>query len=285
MFRYGGGFPVRKPRPEGTPRPAAGRGRKARAALGEEERVPRLLIYSEHPLLRAGLRCLLEARRPGVTVTECGLQRELMAALAAVRPEAALVELEPLFDLRLLQQMQEAARQCRFVLMAGTVAPELLYHVTESGCCGVLSHKAPVETLLEFVQAALEGRMVVDPSVLPDGYTEERIHLSPREAELVALLSQGCKNREIAAALGLSEGTVKVYLSHLFNKLHVKDRFELALYGLRNMSLLGQGAQIPPRPVAGETAGGETQAVILDWHQPASGRMRTPARRRRLATG
>ena len=52
----------------------------------------------------------------------------------------------------------------------------------------------------------------------------------------MSLLSQGLKNKEIATALNISEGTVKVYLSRLFQKLGVKDRFELALYGLKNLT-------------------------------------------------
>ncbi len=63
-----------------------------------------------------------------------------------------------------------------------------------------------------------------------------RYSLTRREGQLVSLLSQGLKNKEIATALTISEGTVKVYLSRLFQKLGVKDRFELALYGLKNLT-------------------------------------------------
>jgi DNA-binding CsgD family transcriptional regulator len=64
--------------------------------------------------------------------------------------------------------------------------------------------------------------------------------LSLREGQLITLLSQGLKNKEIASELQISEGTVKVYLFHLFQKVGVKDRFELALYGLKNLAA-GQG--------------------------------------------
>jgi hypothetical protein len=58
----------------------------------------------------------------------------------------------------------------------------------------------------------------------------------------VRLLAQGLKNKEIATCLGITEGTVKVYLSHLFKKVGAKDRFELALFGLKNMVGAGDGA-------------------------------------------
>jgi DNA-binding CsgD family transcriptional regulator len=66
--------------------------------------------------------------------------------------------------------------------------------------------------------------------------TARRYSLTRREGQLVTLLAQGLKNKEIATSLNISEGTVKVYLSRLFQKLGVKDRFELALYGLKNLA-------------------------------------------------
>ncbi len=65
----------------------------------------------------------------------------------------------------------------------------------------------------------------------------------------MSLLSQGLKNKEIAATLFISEGTVKVYLSRLFQKLGVKDRFELALFGLKNMPA-GEALIEMPQPRA-----------------------------------
>jgi DNA-binding CsgD family transcriptional regulator len=72
------------------------------------------------------------------------------------------------------------------------------------------------------------------------------VKLSKREGELVSLLSQGLKNKEIATALSISEATVKVYLSKLFAKVGAKDRFELALFGLRNLAQTGPSSE-PPR--------------------------------------
>jgi DNA-binding CsgD family transcriptional regulator len=59
--------------------------------------------------------------------------------------------------------------------------------------------------------------------------------LSKRQSELVGLLTQGLKNKEIASALGISEGTVKAYLTTLYEKVGARDRFELALFGLKNL--------------------------------------------------
>jgi len=258
---------------EARPRQAVPGCADSSAAAGRRRKV---VLHSERPILRAGLARLM-GEWLDCEVREAGSRQDLVQLLIQQQPDLAVVDVAGGFDLPLLDEMQDSARGCRFVLLATQLTPELLHHITESGCCSVVCEAAAVEQLHSTVLLAAEGQTKIDVSVLPEGYTEERIPLSPREAELVALLAQGMKNREIAETLNLSEGTVKVYLSHLFNKLHVKDRFELALYALRNMSTLG--AQMKPQRAGGE----ETNAVILDWHAPAGGRMRTPAGRRRVA--
>jgi len=237
------------------------------------------LVCSERPILRAGLARLIREWLAG-EVREASSRHDFIHLLVELQPDVAVLDATAGFDLPLLNEMQDSARGCQFVLLAMQLTPELLHHLSESGCCSVVCETSSVEVLHGTLMAALIGQCRIDSSVLPEGYTEEKIPLSPREAELVALLAQGMKNREIAEALNLSVGTVKVYLSHLFNKLHVKDRFELALYALRNMSTLG--ANLKPQRGEAEN-GGETNAVILDWHAPAGRRMRTPAGRRRMA--
>lgn len=242
-------------------------------------RVRKALLCSERPILRAGLARLL-GDGFAAEVREASSRHDFIHLLIEEQPEVAVLDATGGFDLPLLHEMHDSARGCQFVLLATQLTPELLHHIAESGCCSVVCETSPVELFHATLMAAASGQAKIDASVLPEGYTEERIPLSPREAELVSLLAQGMKNREIAEALNLSVGTVKVYLSHLFNKLHVKDRFELALYALRNMSTLGANL----KPLRGEAEnGGETNAVILDWHAPAGRRMRTPAGRRRMA--
>jgi DNA-binding CsgD family transcriptional regulator len=68
-----------------------------------------------------------------------------------------------------------------------------------------------------------------------------RVALSPRERQLLGLLPQGLKNKEIAYKLGIAEGAVKVYLTRLFRKVGVNDRFELALFTLKNLSVHATG--------------------------------------------
>jgi len=103
--------------------------------------------------------------------------------------------------------------------------------------------------------------------------------LTGREGQLVALIAQGLKNKELAYALGITEGTVKVYLSRVFKKLGVNDRFDLALYAIRNV-VTGQnaGAELAHEPHTQSDA----QPDILRLHSfllpaPRSGTAYLPA--------
>ncbi len=94
----------------------------------------------------------------------------------------------------------------------------------------------PVESLLHCLERVAQGELWFEKALTDSLMTAQRYSLTRREGQLVALLSQGLKNKEIAYQLSISEGTVKVYMSRLFQKLGVNDRFELALFGLRNLA-------------------------------------------------
>ena len=122
------------------------------------------------------------------------------------------------------------------------------------GVRGILRKTLPVETLMRCLQKVNEGELWFEKALTDSLMTARRYSLTRREGQLVTLLTQGLKNKEIATELHISEGTVKVYMSRLFQKLDVKDRFELALYGLRNLahgvSNSENGTGDTPKPVA-----------------------------------
>jgi DNA-binding NarL/FixJ family response regulator len=110
-----------------------------------------------------------------------------------------------------------------------------MFQAREAGAAGAVSVQVTPAELIEAVQRVRAGEFVFDHGIeWPRG--TRRVRLTKRESDLVCLLVQGLKNKEIAATLGLTEGTVKVYLCKLFQKVGAKDRFELALFGLRNLS-------------------------------------------------
>lgn len=103
------------------------------------------------------------------------------------------------------------------------------------GARGILLKTLPADQLGGHLRRIALGEICVDESLMSSFVELFTVTLTKRESELLTLLAQGLKNREIASALSISEGTVKVYLSRLFDKTGVKDRYQLAMYGLRNL--------------------------------------------------
>ena len=94
----------------------------------------------------------------------------------------------------------------------------------------------PTDLQVKCLQKVQAGELWFEKALTDSFLCARRVALTQREGQLVSLLSQGLKNKEIATTLMISEGTVKVYLSRLFQKVGVKDRFELALFGLKNLT-------------------------------------------------
>ena len=121
------------------------------------------------------------------------------------------------------------------VLWARELSTELAHQAVEMGVRGFLSTTASPAHFRECLQIAARGELWMESSLTMNLLNNRPISLSKRQSELVALLVQGLKNKEIAGALGISEGTVKAYLTTLYEKVGARDRFELALFGLKNL--------------------------------------------------
>jgi DNA-binding NarL/FixJ family response regulator len=156
--------------------------------------------------------------------------------------------------------------------IAGTAQTAIVLWVTEfpdldclralqMGAKGVIRKTAPVERLLECLRSVAEGQIWLEDTNAERLRKQQRRTLprmTPRERQIVELVCRGLKNKEIAAELSITPGTVKVHLMHIFEKAGVKDRFQLALQGRQ---LLGfenstEEADPPVEPVENAIASG-----------------------------
>ena len=117
-----------------------------------------------------------------------------------------------------------------------SISTELAFQAMGLGVRGILRKTLPTELQVKCLQKVQAGELWFEKALTDSFLCARRVALTQREGQLVSLLSQGLKNKEIATTLMISEGTVKVYLSRLFQKVGVKDRFELALFGLKNLT-------------------------------------------------
>jgi two-component system, NarL family, nitrate/nitrite response regulator NarL len=111
----------------------------------------------------------------------------------------------------------------------------------QSGARGIVRKTSPVTLVLSCLRAVGLGRNWMEDSVFKDAFRGDRYprsELTPREQQVLELVEQGFKNKEIALDLGIRPGTVKIHLKHIFEKTGVRGRYGLALNGLRDRGAL-----------------------------------------------
>jgi two-component system response regulator DesR len=196
----------------------------------------RVYLYSDQPILAKGLEAVLSAAGKFQLESSYSGTQELAERLQANAPDILLLDVPPEITFAVLTDIKPVILNCKLVLWVNAISTELAFQAMELGVRGILRKSLPTELQVNCLQRVQEGELWFEKSLTERFLAAKRVMLSPREGQLITLLSHGLKNKEIASTLEISEGTVKVYLSRLFQKVGVKDRFELALFGLKNIT-------------------------------------------------
>lgn len=154
------------------------------------------------------------------------------------KPDVLLVDWEDGDNVASVAYAHELLPQAKIVLLARSVGLDTGQELLQMGVRGILQRRASIDLFIKCLVTVAAGEMWLEASMVDSLLSARRVRLSPRERQLLQLVSRGWSNKQMAYQLEISEGTVKIYLSKLFRKVGVADRFELALYGLRR----GQGS-------------------------------------------
>jgi DNA-binding NarL/FixJ family response regulator len=194
-----------------------------------------VLAFADEPVLQIGLQSVLAGapgfRMAGVYATAA----QLAGAAQQSQPQVILYSLSLDPELAQVNSVRRSSPDSAIILWARDFSGELAHQALDMGIQGFLSTTAGPDTMLECLRFAGTGEMWMERSLANTLLNSRPVALSRRQTQLLSLLVQGLKNREIATELGISEGTVKAYLTTLFEKVGARDRFELALYGLKNL--------------------------------------------------
>lgn len=191
----------------------------------------RLVVYTDDTLLAAGALGVFSASGKFDLVMADADVSGLIPIAEEVRPNIILLEMNPDLTLGFISAIRSKLPSARLVIWGRNFSDQLLCQARELGVAGVLRRGGPGDQLIQDLLRIAGGTSVFEAGAVAHS---TRIALTPRESQLVALLVQGVRNKEIAACLGISEGTVRVYLSKLFVKIGARDRFEVAVMGLKN---------------------------------------------------
>jgi DNA-binding NarL/FixJ family response regulator len=239
-----------------------------------ENNAVEVLLYSDQTFLAEGLASAFSARPEFHLAASCNSISEAAETVRDLNIHIGLIELTEEVTIPALLAIRRANPRCRLVLWTSSISRELAFQAMELGVRGILRRSTPIDRFLTALQTVHEGELWFEREMLESFLHGKRVVLTRREGQLVSLLSQGLKNKEIAWTLQISEGTVKVYLSRLFKKLGVADRFELALFGLKNMQS-GYASSVE-RGAAALAADG-TASGLMALHSVLIGEREAPA--------
>lgn len=198
----------------------------------------RLLVAEDDPLTLEGIKVLLGATTYDIVATASDGET-VLELLPAKRPDMLLLD----FDmprrsgLDVLRLLRERGDKRAVVLLTGSMSDRRAYEALQLGLNGLVIKSAAPKHLLTCLDAVVQGRRWIEHGVLqrameisldPDGGGDPLRPLSKRERSIVGLVLQGLRNKQIAGELGIGEGTVKVHLHNVFEKLGVSNRMELA---------------------------------------------------------
>ena len=188
----------------------------------------KILVMSDQPVLLYGLEYVLE-RQGFKLVAFCAAPWLVTVLAAGVKPDLVLLDLTGGLTLRNLSDIHARLPECPVVLWSGTLPMDCVFKTLELGVRGIVQRTARPESLAVMLRRVAAGEMQIGfaPARNAARFTRH-VSLTPRERELVGRLRHGLRNKQIAAEMNITEGTVKIYLFRLFHKLGVRTRFELA---------------------------------------------------------
>jgi DNA-binding NarL/FixJ family response regulator len=217
-----------------------------------EWKMTSVALYSEQPILTAGLQTVM-AGLEDLTLSAAFTDLDrLMEHVQTCRPSVVLLEVTAAVTFATLSKLKSIAGDAPMVLWVDVTPMEYVSQALALGVRGILRKSLPTELQVKCLRNVAAGDLWVEQGLCDRLLTSKRVVLTRREHQLLNLLAQGLKNKEIASALTLSEGTVKVYLSRLFQKVGAHDRLELALYALNNL-FAGAASEPEPARAAGES--------------------------------
>jgi len=207
----------------------------------------RILLVDDHPMMRRGLRDLLELENDLEVVGEAGNGEDAIALAQQTEPDLILMDLNmPGIDgLETTRRMRDVDIDARIVMFTVSDEQGHVLEALRNGADGYLLKDMDAEQLIEQIRLAATGRMALSPELTQVLAEAIRVRPKPtgqvpfssltkREKEVLRQIAKGQSNKMIARKLGITEGTVKVHVKNLLHKLGLRSRLEAAVWVLEH---------------------------------------------------
>jgi DNA-binding NarL/FixJ family response regulator len=215
------------------------------AELRPTDAVKMVCVCDTQPVTAEGIRILLQGHRDlAFSESTESLQRGLDLVRRQV-PDVLLIDkafgIQAILDWLQELRLGDAGNRTAVVIWGVSITEAEALRFLQCGARGILRKTAPVTVVLACLRTVSEGRSWMEDSVFRDSARSDRYprsELTSREQQVLELVEQGFKNKEIAQELGIRPGTVKIHLKHIFEKTGVRGRYGLALSGLKERGLV-----------------------------------------------
>jgi len=194
-----------------------------------------VLIVDDHPVVRQGLRALLEVQDDMTVAGEAGDGPTAISLAESLRPDIVLLDLKlPGMDgVAVLRPLRAAG--LRVLVLTSATEPSVAAAAVRAGAAGVVYKDIDPAALVRAIRAVHDGNVLLAPEAIGSLVRGSRADtLTAREREVLDGIADGRSNREIARLLRVSEKTVKAHVSAVLAKLGVQDRTQAALYAVRH---------------------------------------------------
>lgn len=195
----------------------------------------RVLLADDHPMIRTAIEALLRDTSYQI-VGMAGTGSATIEAVERLSPDILLLDLQMPggSGIDVLRQLQNRSRKLKVILLTAAIDDLALIEARSLGVKGIVLKNSDPAYLLDCLDSVAAGRVWIEEELRSRSHhlsqrSVGRISLAPRERQLIGYVRTGMRNREIAQQLGVTEGTVKVYLHQVFDKLGVGNRTELAI--------------------------------------------------------
>jgi two-component system nitrate/nitrite response regulator NarL len=201
----------------------------------------RLVLADDHPIVLHGLQQLFARHGDFTVVAACADGASAIDAVRTHRPDILVLDLRmaPRNGLDVLRALAKERLPCRTVLLTAAITDEEIVEALRLGAMGLVLKEASPDALLDCVRRVHRGEQWIERETVTQAFksvlkresavSHAEATLTPRELEIVRMVAQGLRNKAIAERLSISEGTVKVHLHNIYEKLGVDGRLELVL--------------------------------------------------------